>query len=124
MSDSQSSESSPSSSLESESSADEADEADGAVAEEAEVVSEGVSVDAAAESEAVAVDAALELESDTPLSEPEPVRLGSAPASCMRAIASFSVSHVTDVPGAFTRGSATHMVPPEQGVTSHAPLTH
>lgn len=53
-----------------------------------------------------------------------PVKLASAPAACIRAIASTSVSHAIEVPGLLTSGRATQIVPDAHGVTSHFPPTH
>lgn len=91
--------------------------------------SESVDVEAGADEVAVAVAAVsfaeLEASEDGVAAlAPLPVKLASAPAACIRAIASDSVSQATDVPGLFTSGRATQIVPVEHLVISHLPLTH
>lgn len=54
----------------------------------------------------------------------EPVRLASAPAACIRAMASDSVSQVRLVPGLATSGSAKHVRSEPHDFNVHADPTH
>lgn len=77
------------------------------------------------ETDSVAVALAAPPEADTvELVDPSPVIPPVAPVASIRARASPSVSHVTEVPRELTRGSAKHCVPPEHSVAAHVPPTH
>lgn len=47
-----------------------------------------------------------------------------APAAAMRAVASLSVVHASDVPALLTRGSAKHWVVAAQPMLTNLPPTH
>ena len=61
---------------------------------------------------------------DTLTLQAQPVSPPVAPVAAILARASVVVSHVTDVPGLLTRGSATQVRVAAHGVTSNWPPTH